>query len=202
MTRRVGLLLFPGFDLLDAGGPYEVLLTASRLAERDGRAPLYEMVPLSVGGQDAAAFGGLTVTGLTPVEEAHDLHLVIVPGLIDVDAARADGALIAAVKALGAEADVVASVCTGAFLLADAGLLDGLPATTHWEDVDALAATASVGEAVPGVRWVDAGAVVTGGAIASGLHTALHLVAREHGVDHARRTARQIDLDWEPEPGR
>ena len=74
----------------------------------------------------------------------------------------------------------------------------GKSATTHWEDLDGLEATAQTGPVRRGVRWVDEGSVVTSGGLTSGIHMALHLVARDYGVDHAVRTAKQLDQPWDP----
>ncbi len=198
MTRRVAILLFDGFDLIDAGGPYEVFLTASRLAERDGLAPQYEVLLVSSGGADAVAFGGMTLTQLRDAASIGAVDIAIVPGTVDVASAVADSVLASTVEGLLRSSRVTASVCTGAFLLAEAGALQGKRATTHWEDVDDLARTGTVAEALRGVRWVDEGEVVTSGGLASGMHMALHLVARDFGVEHAVRTARQLDLPWDP----
>ena len=198
MTRRVAILLFDGFDLIDVGGPYEVFLTGSRLAERDGFPPQYELVLVSSGGADAVAFGGMTLTALHDPADVGQVDIAIVPGTVDVAAAVADPVLASTVEGLLNSSRVTASVCTGAFLLAEAGVLEGKRATTHWEDVDDLARTGKVAEARSGVRWVDEGDVVTSGGLASGMHMALHLVARDFGVEHAVRTARQLDLPWDP----
>ena len=201
MTKRVAILLFSGFDLIDAGGPYEVFLTASRLAERDGLPPQYEVVLVSPGGSDAIAFGGMTVTALSSPEDVGPVDLALIPGTIDVASALADQRIVNAVRSLVGSSPVVASVCTGAFFLADAGLLSGKSATTHWEDLEVLEATAQTGPVKRGVRWVDEGPVVTSGGLTSGIHMALHLVARDYGVDHAVRTARQLDQPWDPTGG-
>ncbi len=200
--RNIGILVFDGFDLMDVAGPYEVFLTASRLSERDGGEPLYGITMIAPEGADVAAYGGLGVTGLVSASDADAVDVLVVPGIIDLAAGRADTVLAGAVSSLAEGATLVTSVCTGAFFLADAGLLAGKGATTHWEDVPDLAALASVGEAVPGVRWVDAEDVVTSGGLISGMHMALHVVARQHGEELASRTARQIDLDWSPLPER
>ena len=198
MTKRVAILLFAGFDLIDAGGPYEVFLTASRLAQRDGLPPQYEVVLVSPGGADAVAFGGMTLTHLHDPADVGQVDIAIVPGTIDVASALGDRSIVDAVRSLVGSSPVVASVCTGAFLLADAGVLSGKSATTHWEDLAILEATGQTGKVTGGVRWVDEGSVVTSGGLTSGIHMALHLVARDYGVDHALRTARQLDQPWDP----
>lgn len=199
MALRIGILLYDGFDLIDSGGPYEVFLTASRLGVRDGGTELYEVFLISPTGSDVTAFGGMTVTGTVPTADAGDLHTLIVPGLVDIEAARSSPEIGAAIATLAQASATVASVCTGAFLVSDQGLLTGLAATTHWEDIEALAGEGRVGQGVAGVRWVDNGTVVTSGGLTSGIHMALHLVERDYGREMAQRTARQLDVDWDPE---
>lgn len=202
MTQRIAILLFDGFDLIDAGGPYEVFLTASRLAERDGRDALYEVVMVSPDGGDVTAFGGMTFTRLVAPDSAGPIDVAVVPGTIDVSAALANPMIGGAVRTLAGAAPLTASVCTGAFLLAQQGLLEGKGATTHWEDVADLGAALAGSEVTDAVRWVDAGDIVTSGGLTSGIHMALHLVAREHGEEMAIRTARQLDLEWDPQGAR
>lgn len=199
MATRIGILVFDGVDILDSGGPYEVFLTASRLAVRDGDEPPFSVVLVSPGGADVTAYGGMRLTGLTDVAVVGALDVAVVPGLIDVDAAVGDRAIMDAVRALKESVTLLTSVCTGALLLAHAGALDGLPATTHWEDLDLLAGTGAVGSVESQVRWVDSGEVITSAGLSSGIHMALHVVERIAGRELAARTARQIDLDWNPE---
>jgi transcriptional regulator GlxA family with amidase domain len=196
---RVGVLLFEGVDLLDAGGPYEVFLTASRLVARDGGDPPFEVVTISRTGRPVTAYGGLGLVPQTAAAGCGPLDVLVVPGTVDIAAVRADDELVAAIAQLARTSDLTASVCTGAFLLASVGLLDGRPWTTHWEDVDLLAQDLGEGAAVRGVRWVDAGEVVTGAGLSSGVDMALHLVDRLAGRDLAERTARQIDHGWRPD---
>lgn len=153
---------------------------------------------MSPGGADAVAFGGMTITALSSPEDVGPGDLALVPGTIDVASALADRRIVDAVRSLVGGSPVVASVCTGAFFLADAGVLAGRSATTHWEDLELLEATGQTGAVKRGVRWVDEGSVVTSGGLTSGIHMALHLVARDYGVEHAARTARQLDQPWDP----
>lgn len=197
---RIGLLLYEGVDLLDVGGPYEVFLTASRLVRRAGGDPPFEVVTISPTGEPVTAYGGLGLVPQAGAAGCGRLDVLVVPGTVDVDAATGDRALVTAVGQLDATSQLTASVCTGAFLLAAAGLLEDKPWTTHWEDIDLLADRLGPDGSVRGVRWVDAGDVVTAGGLSSGIAMALHLVDRLAGRDLAQRTARQLDYDWRPEP--
>lgn len=191
---RAGIVLFEEVDLLDVGGPYEVLLTASRLVERDGDAPPFTVV--TVGPGPVRAYGGVGLVPQVAPGDAGPLDVLVVPGAVAIDRVRADEALLAWLRPLAEATPLVASVCTGAFLLADLGILPSTW-TTHWEDVDALGAiTGTSGD--PTVRWVDTGAVVTSGGLSSGIAMALHLVARVAGESLAVRTARQLDYVWDP----
>jgi transcriptional regulator GlxA family with amidase domain len=198
MTTRVALLVFDGCDLLDLGGPYEVLLTANRLAERHGDPAPFEVVTIGLTTEPVAAYGGLGLVPHQHVDEVDAVDVVVVPGLIDVAAGTGNTELVAAVRRLAADAEVATSVCTGAFLLAEAGVLHGLPATTHHEDLPDLRARDDVGEVVTGHRWVDAGAVITGAGLSSGLDLGLHLVDRLASRELATATATQIEHPWDP----
>jgi transcriptional regulator GlxA family with amidase domain len=198
MSFRIAILVYDDFDLIDAGGPYEVFLTASRLQSRGGREPSFVVELVSPGGDDVTAFGGMTLTGLGVAENVVAADVVLVPGTIDVASGLASEAVTRAVRSLTGAGTVVTSVCTGAFLLARDGLLAGISATTHWEDIEELGARFEVGKAVSGRRWVDEGTVVTSGGLTSGMHMALHLVERFAGADLAIATARQLDIDFDP----
>jgi transcriptional regulator GlxA family with amidase domain len=197
---RIGILLFEQVDLLDAGGPYEVFLAASRLVVRDGGEPPFEVVTVGATTDPVAAYGGLQLTPQAPLGDCGRLDVLVVPGAIVIDEVLAEGGLMAAVAASAREAGVVASVCTGAFILASLGLLSGRAWTTHWEDVSELAERVG-GAGAAWVRWVDAGEVVTAGGLSSGIAMALHLVERFQGRELALRTARQLEYQWDPDVG-
>lgn len=197
---RIGILLFDDVDVLDVGGPYEVLLTASRLVARTGADPPFEVVTVSIDGQPVTAYGGMGLVPQATVAEVPDLDVVVVPGAIAIEEILDGTELVPAIRDLADRGPVMASVCTGAFLLDAAGLLEDRDWTTHWEDIDTLAGRAG-GMPVRAVRWVDAGEVVTAGGLSAGIAMALHLVDRFAGRDLATRTARQLDYDWDPADG-
>ena len=194
---RIGILLFDQVDLLDVGGPYEVFLTASRLVERDGGSPPFEVVTLGAGPDPVTAYGGLRLTPQATLADCGPLDVFVLPGAIAIDSVVGDAALMRAVAPVADGASVVASVCTGAFILGSLGLLGGRPWTTHWEVVAELSSRVpTAGEAW--VRWVDTGEVVTAGGLSSGIAMSLHLVDRFEGRELAERTARQLEYEWDP----
>jgi transcriptional regulator GlxA family with amidase domain len=198
---RIAILLYDGVDLLDSGGPYEVFLTAARLAVRDGAPPPFEVVTITPGGAPVTAYGGLVLTPHADAGAIGEIDVLIVPGTIDIDRALEDEALLVSIERACARAAIVASVCTGAFLLAKLGLLADRAWTTHWEDVDLLAQTLDPAGARREVRWVSDGAVTTAAGLSSGIAMSLHLVDRLAGRELAERTGRQLDYDWDPAAG-
>lgn len=195
---RTVMLVFEGCDLLDTGGPYEVLLTANRLAQRDGTEAPFDVMTVGTAPK-VTAYGGLGLVPTHQPDEVDAIDLLVVPGLIDVERGLADAALTGLVADLAARATVATSVCTGSFLLAGAGCLRDRRATTHHEDLAALRDRDDVGEVVDGVRWVDDGPVVTAAGLSSGIALGLHLVDRLVGRELAIATARQIEHAWDPE---
>jgi transcriptional regulator GlxA family with amidase domain len=155
---RVGILVFDGVDVMDVTGPYEVFLTAARLQGRRGEAPTFDVVTVSATGRPVTAYGGLGLVAQHDAAAGADLglDLLVVPGAIAVDeVARPE--VLDAIATLGGRSQVVSSVCTGAFLLQRAGLLEGHVATTHWEDAQELAQLLDPGRVRHDVRWVDDG---------------------------------------------
>lgn len=197
----IHILLFDHVDLLDSGGPYEVFLTASRLAGREGHPPPFDVKTISVDGEPVSAYGGLGLVPGGDIASVQAPAVLIVPGTIDVESAVADRVLVdaiarAASRLLTEDTSIVASVCTGAFLLGAAGLLTDRDWTTHWEDIELLSAQVGPSGARRGVRWVDTGQIVTAGGLSAGLDMALHIVDRLAGRNLATRTAEQLDYAW------
>ncbi len=199
---KIGILFYEGADLLDTGGPYEVFLTASRLAERQGDPPPFEVLALTLDANPVTSYGGLGLVPSMSLKAALPLDMLVVPGAIDLTGPLANGDLIDAIADAAANPEtLLASVCTGAFLLGEAGALDGRPWTTHWEDVDLLAERLGTAGPPAQVPWVDSGDVVTSGGLSAGIAMALHLVDRLTSRSLAETTARQLEYTWDPEAG-
>jgi transcriptional regulator GlxA family with amidase domain len=198
-SHLVALLIFDDMDLLDFGGPYEVLLTANRLVEREGGQPPFDVRTVSPDGGPVTAYGGVGLLPQGRADEVSDATVVVIPGAIAVDRVCADPQITGSVVRLADTAEITTSVCTGAFLLAQAGLLADRSWTTHWEDVPELhRRLVAAGHATPlppepGPRVVDDGDVITAGGLSCGLDLGLHLVTRLVSPELAQACARQID---------
>lgn len=202
MTLTVGIHLFPDVEVLDFAGPYEVFTTASRVALRrePGRDAPFRVITVATSREPVRARAGLVVVPDHTLADHPPLDLLIIPGGV-VDAELDQPGVIRWIAAQATRVPLVASVCTGAFLLAQAGLLDGRQATTHWEDLADLRQRFPSVQVVDGPRWVDLGGIVTSAGIAAGIDMSLHLVARLAGRDLALATARQMDVPWQPDTG-
>ena len=189
----VAVLLFEGFDELDAVAPYEVFRTAAeRGAELD--VSTRTLVPA----EGVTAGHGLTVEPDDVLFGTPDLVVVPGGGWNDRDSRGVrreyeDGTLPERLATLHEGGAAVASVCTGAMLLAKAGLLDGRPATTHESAKDDLAGYEAV--EVRDDRYVDDGTVLTAGGVTAGVDLALHLVERECSAGLAERVADEIEYE-------
>jgi transcriptional regulator GlxA family with amidase domain len=195
---HIGIVLFDDVELLDMAGPYEVFTTASRMHVREvgpSAPPLFTVHTLACSAAPVRARAGLRLHPDHTLASHPPLTCALVPGGV-VDAELGNGPLLAWIQAQATSARILASVCTGSLLLAQAGVLDGKAATTHWEDLGALRALSPAVAVRDGVRWVDEGAIVTSAGISAGIDMALHLVQRLHSRELAQRTARQMDFDW------
>jgi len=196
MAQVIGIYVFDDVEVLDFAGPFEVFSTASRVAARDrDGAPLFDVHLIADEPRAVLARGSFPVVCRHSIAAHPPLDVLIVPGgVVTRELDRA--AVIAWIAAQAKTAAVTASVCTGAFLLARAGLLDGRRVTTHWGDIDDLRRMFPALEVASGPRWIDEGSIVTSAGISAGLDMSLHLVERLGGADLGGRTARQMDYEW------
>ncbi|WP_198086305.1 DJ-1/PfpI family protein [Variovorax sp. E3] len=193
---RVLILAFDGVEALDFAGPFEVFTTASRVSQRlkPGTAAPFEVASVALG-QPVQARAGLQLLANHTLTNSPKADVLIVPGgVVDAPLASPDTLRWIAHNAAGAQ--VVASVCTGAFLLAASGVVTDDAVTTHWEDIADLRAQFPALDVREGVRWVDNGRVVSSAGISAGIDMSLHLVERLAGRELAERTARQMDYTW------
>jgi transcriptional regulator GlxA family with amidase domain len=199
---QVSMLLFDEVEVLDACGPFEVFSVANRLAHRTHpqSPPPYEVTTISAADTTTViARGGLPIIADRLLDDAPPADIVLVPGGITAHV-ETQPAVIDWVTRSAQRALVTASVCTGAFILAEAGLLDGLIVTTHWEDLDELRRRFPRLTVTDQARYVDCGHVATSAGVSAGIDLALHLVARTLDDPTATATARQMDYEWTHQP--
>ena len=182
----VGMVLFPDLTQLDLTGPYEVL----------ARLPNVRVHLLAASMAPVRSEHGLAICPDTLLADAPPLDMLFVPGGPGVSAAMVDESLLAFLRERAPHARYVTSVCTGALVLAAAGLLAGYRATTHWLSLDLLAL-------FPGVEVVAERVVVdrsriTGGGVTAGIDFALTLAAELSGADVAREV--QLVMEYDPAP--
>ncbi|HEY9079696.1 DJ-1/PfpI family protein [Magnetovibrio sp.] len=195
ISKTVAIYVFDEIEVLDLGGPFEVFSVANRLAAKDGRDQPFNVVTVSSGADIVQARGGYRFCPSHNFANVPPADVLVVPGgVVDHECARPD--VIAWLRQAHDGAELTASVCTGAFLLAEAGVLTGLEVTTHWEDIDELERRYPDLHVLRDRLWVDEGRVVTSGGISAGIDMSLHLVRRLEGLDLARRVARQMEYDW------
>ena len=186
LVHRVGMLLFPGVTMLDVAGPAEVLAEANRYGAR------YELRTYSADGAPVRSSVGITLTADAEIAQATDLDTALIPGADALATAGLDPELVGAADALAAAAARTASVCTGAFLLAATGRLDGRRVTTHWRHADRFARLHPRIRVEPDALFVTDGPLATSAGVTAGIDLALALVEQDHGPDLAREVARSL----------
>ena len=190
----IGVALFEGAEELDWAGPWEVLAAWSKQWPDDG------VVVLTLAREEGTitCAKGLRVVPDETWETAPPLDVLVYPGGRGTRRELADEAVLDWVRGYAEGGTVVASVCTGSLVLAAAGLLDGKPATTHWQSLELLPTLGKDIEVRPEDRFVDNGNVITAAGVSAGIDMALHLVARLHSTERAREVRRYIQYDPEP----
>jgi len=186
MPRTVSILLFDEVELLDFAGPFEVFSVAGRDGAFDVQTVAETTTPIRTR-------GGLTVTPHGVLDEMPAADVLVIPGGQGARTAMRREAVLDWVRTGAETAEIVLSVCTGAFILARVGLLGGCTVTTHHSVLDRLAELAPDAAVVDDQRFVDNGAIVTAAGISAGIDAALHVVERLCGSAHAAATARHME---------
>ena len=188
----IEILAFPSVQLLDVTGPLQVFSTANDIVAESGGTPPYVIRVVAQGSKGVTASAGLGLAaGRLPPREAA-LDTLIVAGGQGVQAAAADLVLVDWVRARAMRARRVASVCTGAFLLAASGLLDGRRVATHWSVCDDLARKFPAVRVEPDPIFVRDGPVWTSAGVTAGIDLALALVEQDLGRTLALAVARYL----------
>ncbi len=186
--KKVAILVFDGMELLDFAGPGEVFATAGQ-----GRA--FEVFTVAATSAPIKSQGFVSIEPRYTFADCPKPDILVVPGGA-TRIPQADPASIDWIRKASAEAEITLSVCTGALILAKAGLLDGLEATTHHQSLDALKAAAPKATVREDQRFVDNGKVVTSAGVSSGIDASLHVVGRLLGPKGASEAAATMEYPW------
>lgn len=197
MRRSIAILVFDEVEVLDFAGPFEVFSVTDELS--NGQHFQVSLVAETPG--TIRARNGLNIVPNHTLESAPMPQILIVPGGYGTRALLSKPALVEWVRGTAQHAEVTASVCTGALVLAKAGLLDGLDVTTHAENLDHLRALAPAARVHGDRRFHDHGHVATAAGISAGIDLSLHLVARLHDTATAEATARYMEYHWRNDAG-
>lgn len=195
--RMICMLVYPQAQSLDISGPLEVFALASRQAQDDapGRGPLYSVRVLAATAAPVELASGMrllpdaTYADMPPETDT----LLVCGGMGDaVDRVRGDTALVSWLHAASSRVRRVASICSGALLLAEAGLLDDREATTHWSDVAELRDRYPAVRVLPDAIYTRDGPIWTSAGITTGMDLALAMVSADHGDALALKVARRM----------
>lgn len=194
--QTVGILIFDEVEVLDFCGPFEVFASARIDGEDGSRTRLYQPIIIAESMRTVTCRGGLLVEPNHTIDDHPKLDLIVIPGGYGTRREIENPRIIDWITAQHGMASFTTSVCTGAFLLAKTGLLDGKKATTHWSTIDDLRTQFPAVMTLDDERVVDEGNIVTSAGVSAGIDMALHVVQRQHGHDIAADTARGMEYDW------
>lgn len=193
---NTAIYIYDQAEVLDFSGPFEVFSTACRVFEGSGP---FNVFLVGQSGETVVARAGYRVIPDYGFHHHPDIDVLIVAGGVHADE-MTKPEVIEWIYSQANKAGIVASVCTGAFLLAKAGVLQKHRATTHWEDIPDLREAFPGLEVLEGVRWVDEGKLITSAGITAGIDMSLHLVDKLCGKALAEKTARQMAFSWTSNP--
>jgi putative intracellular protease/amidase len=194
-AKNVAILLFPGVQIIDYTGPWEVL----GHARVDGK-PAFKIYSVAETASPFDTAMGMTVIPSYTFAKAPKPDVLVLPGG-NVDPQLSNEGVIRWIRESAKTAEVVLSVCNGAFFLAEAGLLDGLEATTFAGMIDDLQRSAPKTKVVRDKRFVDNGKIITSAGLSSGIDGALHVIEKLYGRGTAQVAAVGMEYDWRPDSG-
>lgn len=191
--RTVGILLFNEVEVLDFAGPFEVFSIATLLESNEKP---FIVKTISENGELVTARNGLKVKPDYSFANHPSFDIVIIPGGFGAEQIEINNSsVIEWIKNQQSRVEFMTSICTGALLLAKAGILDGKKATTHWMDIDRLEQEFPNISVQRDVKFVDEDSIITSGGISAGINMSFHLISRLHGKDVAIKTAKRMEYE-------
>ncbi len=190
--RNVAILIFDDVEVLDFCGPFEVFAVTG---VNDEVKP-FNVYTVAEDARPVIARNGLSVNPAYTLHDCPPPDILIIPGGVGTRREMHNQILLDWIKHHSQPAELLLSVCTGSLLLANARLLDGLSATTHWGAIQLLQELAPESQVLENTRFVDNGRVITSAGISAGIDMSLHVVARLLGTEKAAETARYMEYDY------
>jgi transcriptional regulator GlxA family with amidase domain len=194
-TRTLAIVIFDDVEVLDFCGPFEVFSVANHFSDP----PAFNVLTVAENAGPIRTSGGLSVNPHHRLVDCPQPDLLLVPGGQGTRREIHNRVLLDWIKETAPKAELVLSVCTGALLLGQLGLLDGLEATTHHGAIELLRQTAPRAIVRTDCRFVDNGRVICSAGIAAGIDMSLHVVGKLLGAEIAVKTARRMEYPWRAE---
>lgn len=191
--KNVAIFIHEAVEILDFTGPAEAFSKT-----RNDSGNIFNVYTVAATKNEITSNGFLKITPNYSIENCPKPDIIILPGG-DTDIPLADDNVINWIKKSSQDNTIIMSVCTGAFLLAKAGLLDGKKATTHYCCQEGLAQQFPKVNVVKGIRFIDNGNILTTEGISAGIDGSLHLITRLYGIDIAKGTAKYMMYNWRDE---
>lgn len=190
---KVGIFVFNEVEVLDFAGPFEVFSLT-----KNGDEKLFEVIVIGETNEPISARNGLKIIPTALFKDNLNLDILIIPGGYGAEETEIKNKIVIDwITAQQKKIKILASVCTGALLLAECGILDNKKATTHWMDIDRLEQDYPKIEVVRNTKFVDEGEIITSGGIAAGINMSFHIVSRLFGTEIAKNTAKRMEYDIE-----
>ncbi|ANC08318.1 MULTISPECIES: DJ-1/PfpI family protein [Bacillus] len=187
----VGIFLFNEVEVLDFAGPFEVFSVTEVNEEKP-----FTVYTVSENGEMITARNGLKVQPDYSIENLPPVDILIIPGGLGAREYEIKNEIVIKwIRQQMKEVKLMTSVCTGALLLAKAGLLEGLKATTHWDSIEKFKNEFQNVEVIENVKFVDEGHIITSAGISAGINMAFHIVKNLLGMHVAEDTAKRMEYD-------
>jgi transcriptional regulator GlxA family with amidase domain len=192
MKRNLAILIFDDVEVLDFCGPFEVFSVTNELND-DIHLNVFTIAEQA---SPVLTRNGLSVNPRYTLADSPDIQMLLLPGGQGTRKVMNSASVLSWLTAEYEKLELLLSVCTGSLILAKAGLLDGLAATTHHEVVDLLRITAPKAEIDTSKRFIDNGKIIVAAGISAGIDMSLYVVSRLFGEPIARKTAAYMEYDW------
>ena len=188
---NVGIFIFNEVEVLDFTGPFEVFSITEKNNEK-----LFNVTVISENFEIIHARNGLKIQPDVSFNDEPDLDILIIPGGYGAEEIEIKNTKVLDwIKTQKEKVKILASVCTGAFLLAESGILDYKKATTHWMDISKLENDYPKIKVIRDTRFVDEDNIITSGGISSGINMSFHIIEKLFGIQIAEMTAKRMEYD-------